>query len=71
MIYIQGRIPGTDRWKPVNEDPEAQEAVPGALVVRIRENLDFANTAQLKGVPFRPDLRRLHLTSCNQNACAD
>lgn len=34
----------------MNEDPDAEENVPGALVVRIRENLDFANTAQLKGV---------------------
>jgi len=33
----------------VNEDPDVEENV-GALVVRIRENLDFANTAQLKGV---------------------
>jgi len=40
----------------VNEDPEAEEDVPGALVVRIRENLDFANTAQLK-----ERLRRLEL----------
>ncbi len=43
----------------MNEDPEAQEAVPGALVVRIRENLDFANTAQLKGGSSLPDLRVL------------
>ena len=33
----------------MNEDPDVEENV-GALVVRIRENLDFANTAQLKGV---------------------
>jgi MFS superfamily sulfate permease-like transporter len=50
-MTILGRVPGTDRWRPVNEDPEAEEDVPGALVIRIRENLDFANTAQLKGVP--------------------
>lgn len=38
----KGRIPGTDRWKPINENPEAQEDVPGgALIIRIRENLDF------------------------------
>jgi len=43
-----GRIPGTDRWKPINESDEAREDVPGVLIIRIRENLDFANTAQLK-----------------------
>lgn len=42
-LYIQGRIPGTDRWKPINENPEAEEDVPGALIVRIRENLDFGD----------------------------
>ncbi|KAJ6491661.1 sulfate anion transporter [Mycena vitilis] len=55
-MTILGRIPGTDRWKPINENPEAEEDVPGALIVRIRENLDFANTAQLK-----ERLRRLEL----------
>ena len=34
-------MPGTDRWKPILENPEAEENVPGALIVRIRENLDF------------------------------
>lgn len=37
----QGRIPGTDRWKPINESAEAQEDIPGTLIVRIRDNLDF------------------------------
>ncbi|KAJ7750057.1 sulfate anion transporter [Mycena maculata] len=55
-MTILGRIPGTDRWKPINENPEAEEDVSGALIVRIRENLDFANTAQLK-----ERLRRLEL----------
>jgi len=55
-MTILGRIPGTDRWKPINENPEAEESVPGAMIVRIRENLDFANTAQLK-----ERLRRLEL----------
>ncbi|KAI0048797.1 hypothetical protein FA95DRAFT_995286 [Auriscalpium vulgare] len=55
-MTILGRIPGTDRWKPVDENPEAEEDTPGALIVRIRENLDFANTAQLK-----ERLRRLEL----------
>jgi len=40
-IPLQGRIPGTDRWKPLKENPEAEESVAGALIIRIRENLDF------------------------------
>ncbi|KAF8911625.1 sulfate anion transporter [Gymnopilus junonius] len=55
-MTILGRIPGTDRWKPIKENPEAEESVTGALIIRIRENLDFANTAQLK-----ERLRRLEL----------
>lgn len=55
-MTILGRIPGTDIWKPLNENPEAAEDVPGALIVRLKENLDFANTAQLK-----ERLRRLEL----------
>ncbi|KAG6818411.1 hypothetical protein H0H93_005194 [Arthromyces matolae] len=55
-MTILGRIPGTDRWKPINENPEAEERADGTLIVRIRENLDFANTAQLK-----ERLRRLEL----------
>ena len=48
----QGRIPGTDTWKPINENPEAEEDVPGVMIIRLREDLYFANTAQLKGVLF-------------------
>ncbi|QRV84284.1 sulfate anion transporter [Ceratobasidium sp. AG-Ba] len=55
-IKILGRIPGTDRWKPIDEDPDAVEEVPGLLIVRVRESLDFANTGQLK-----ERLRRLEL----------
>ena len=40
----QGRIPGTDRWKPIDENPEAMEDVPGALIIRLRENLDFGES---------------------------
>jgi len=41
-MTILGRIPGTDRWKPLKENPEAEESsVSGVLIVRIRENLDF------------------------------
>jgi MFS superfamily sulfate permease-like transporter len=60
-MTILGRIPGTDKWKPINENPEAEESVPGVLIVRLRENLDFANTAQLK-----ERLRRLELYGVEQ-----
>ncbi|KAK0212335.1 sulfate anion transporter [Desarmillaria ectypa] len=55
-LTILGHMPRTDRWKPISENPDAKEDVPGVLIVRIRENLDFANTAQLK-----ERLRRLEL----------
>ncbi|KAJ7075291.1 sulfate anion transporter [Mycena belliarum] len=55
-MTILGRVPGTERWEPVNENPDAEEHVSGALIVRIRENLDFANTAK-----FAERLRRLEL----------
>ncbi|KAJ3532661.1 hypothetical protein NM688_g7391 [Phlebia brevispora] len=55
-MTILGRIPGTDRWKPINENPEAEEDVPGVMIIRLREDLYFANTAQLK-----ERLRRLEL----------
>ncbi|KAJ1306040.1 hypothetical protein OPQ81_010753 [Rhizoctonia solani] len=55
-IKILGRIPGTDRWRAIDEDPDAIEDIPGLLIVRIRESLDFANTGQLK-----ERLRRLEL----------
>lgn len=34
-------MPGTDKWKPIQENPDAEEAVPGVLILRIRESLDF------------------------------
>lgn len=40
-MCFQGRIPGTDRWKPINEDPDAAEDWPGVLIVRLKESLDF------------------------------
>ncbi|KAJ7470764.1 sulfate anion transporter [Mycena latifolia] len=55
-MTILGRIPGTERWEPLNEHPEAVEDVSGALIDQIRENLDFANTAL-----FSERLRRLEL----------
>ena len=41
LTDLKGRIPGTDRWKPIDENPEAEEDASGVLIVRIRENLDF------------------------------
>ena len=38
-LYAQGRIPGTDRWKPINEELGSEED--GVLIVRIKDNLDF------------------------------
>lgn len=54
-MNILGRIPGTDQWGPIADNPGAED-VPGILIIRIRESLDFANTAQLK-----ERLRRLEL----------
>ncbi|KAE9403295.1 hypothetical protein BT96DRAFT_493832 [Gymnopus androsaceus JB14] len=65
-MAILGRIPGTDRWKPINENPEAEEDVSGALIVRIRESLDFANAAQLK-----ERLRRLELYGLDKSHPSD
>ncbi|KIJ51410.1 hypothetical protein M422DRAFT_158023 [Sphaerobolus stellatus SS14] len=55
-MTILGRIPGTDQWKPIHENPEAVEPIPGVLIVRVRESLDFANSEQMK-----ERLRRLEL----------
>ncbi|KAI0733717.1 sulfate anion transporter, partial [Fomitopsis betulina] len=65
-MTILGRLPGTDVWKPVDENPEAQEDTAGVLIVRIRENLDFANTAQLKD-----RLRRLELYGVSKHHPSD
>lgn len=37
---LQGRIPGTDQWGPIADNPGAED-VPGILIIRIRESLDF------------------------------
>jgi len=66
-VVHQGRIPGTDTWKPINEDPAAQEDdLPGVLIIRIRENLDFANTTHLK-----ERLRRLELYGTRKHHPSD
>ncbi|KAJ8076838.1 hypothetical protein PM082_001261 [Marasmius tenuissimus] len=68
-MVILGRIPGTNQWKAIHENPdaveigdeeeggEAGEEDNTTLIVRIKETqLDFANTSQLK-----ERLRRLEL----------
>ena len=49
FFFSQGRIPGTDRWKPIDENPEAEEDTSGVLIVRIRENLDFGAPPSVPG----------------------
>lgn len=44
-------MPGTTRWIPIEENPEAEEDVHGALIVRIRENLDFGGAYSFPFVP--------------------
>lgn len=62
-----GRLPDTDEWIPVDEHPDAiEEDMPGVLVVRIRENLNFANTGQLKD-----RLRRLELYGAGKSHPSD
>ncbi|TYJ55804.1 hypothetical protein B9479_003456 [Cryptococcus floricola] len=65
-IKIIGRLPGTQTWVPLDSDDSAQEEIPGVLVVRIRENLNFANTGQLK-----ERLRRLELYGMGKSHPSD
>jgi len=65
-MAILGRIPGTDQWEPIDDSPCAKEDTPGVLIVRIRENLDFANTAQIK-----ERLRRLELYGVDRSHPSD
>ncbi|KAG9038216.1 hypothetical protein FRB95_002177 [Tulasnella sp. JGI-2019a] len=47
-MKILGRIPGTNKWMAIDEEPEAREDTPGVLIIRIKESLDFANAAQMR-----------------------
>ncbi|KAF8552950.1 hypothetical protein OG21DRAFT_1415146 [Imleria badia] len=58
-MTLLGRVPGTDQWRPVTDVPEAED-IPGTLIVRIRESLDFANSSQLKGRLRRFELYGAH-----------
>jgi len=65
-MSIMGHVPGTDRWESIDKSLRAKEDVPGVLIVRIRENLDFANTAQIK-----ERLRRLELYGVHRSHPSD
>lgn len=63
-VRILGRDPQTRHWQPIdprttnadNDELEAEEEIPGILIVRIRESLCFANVGGLK-----EQLRRLEM----------
>ena len=46
QMAFQGRIPGTDQWGPIADNPGAED-VPGILIVRIRESLDFGTLSYI------------------------
>ncbi|ORY07095.1 hypothetical protein K493DRAFT_322404 [Basidiobolus meristosporus CBS 931.73] len=46
-MLIMGKIPGENKFKPINQHPEA-ELVQGIQLIQIQEALFFANTGQLK-----------------------
>lgn len=56
QVRILGRVPGTDRWEPIDPELDGEEEIPGVLVVRIRDSLNFANAGGLK-----ERLRRLEM----------
>src|SRR5882762_193168 len=58
VCAIQGRVPGTDKWKPIDENQDAHEEVPGVLIIRIRESLDFGSFIHFG--PFSPYAAYLH-----------
>ncbi|KAK9899436.1 hypothetical protein P389DRAFT_168412 [Cystobasidium minutum MCA 4210] len=53
-VQIMGRVPGTEEWLPVEDEGNdddlltSNEEVPGALIVRLKETLHFANAGALK-----------------------
>ncbi|CAN6663349.1 putative sulfate transporter YPR003C [Trichomonascus vanleenenianus] len=55
-IQILGRVPGTTVFRDADELPEDLEAVPGSLIVKIAQPLNFVNTSDL-----RNRLRRLEM----------
>ncbi|KAG7091261.1 hypothetical protein E1B28_010310 [Marasmius oreades] len=56
-MVILGRIPGTNQWKPIDENSAVEDEEDGVLIVRVKEaTLDFANTGKMKD-----RLRRMEL----------
>ncbi|KLO15100.1 sulfate permease [Schizopora paradoxa] len=55
-LVVLGRVPGTEHWEPETDGFMSLEHEPGTLVVQLKDNLDFANTSQLK-----ERLRRLEM----------
>ncbi|GAA96942.1 uncharacterized protein L969DRAFT_19815 [Mixia osmundae IAM 14324] len=55
-IRILGRVAGTSNWDLLDPDDPEMDETPGTLIVRIRENLTFANAGALK-----ERLRRLEI----------
>lgn len=53
-VQIMGRVPGTEEWLPVEDEVNdddlltSNEEIPGALIVRLKETLHFANAGALK-----------------------
>lgn len=53
-VQIMGRVPGTEEWLPVEDEANdddlltSNEEIPGALIVRLKETLHFANAGALK-----------------------
>ena len=37
----QGHVPNTERWQPVDEDEDNRVEIPGVLIVKLRDDLDF------------------------------
>ena len=57
----QARVPGTSKWRALVDDPDSEEdegeaeEVPGVLIVRIRENLDFGEPTSVTAVLNQAD----------------
>ena len=49
---FQGRLPGTDKWGPIADNPGAED-VPGILIIRIRESLDFGALPSIMQSPTK------------------
>jgi len=55
-LVVLGQVPGSIEWESDGNSATTLEHIPGVLVVQIKDDLDFANTSQLK-----ERLRRLEM----------